>query len=903
MGLRLVNTAPGIVTDPIKPGQFLHLGLKSETQNVQLAATTVDVGYTSMANTGAFPEDDPSLTNLGVTHVFETSERRRPSTGAVSRSLLGNSLVFTKTSNNNGDFGIYEAQIPIHPGDSILAYFKFRKKTAWTPYNPDWCNLTNVVGMYFGVEHGTFNTAAYAFLRNNGSGGSIVFAGPLQAYNTARGGQVELAQDLDPVAGGTQGWMGLADNAVIEIFIRINTYITPFRAELWTRIASTPAPVYQGSIPLGALGLFPNTVFTNSRVGTSETATIFFGNIGRTGDILQLDDWALFPNYGTVVKDGVSTPFSEVEVLPDVPIRYKASTAIKPTDVRAGRWFPTTSGTTPVPSFFYQPGSFLNPLYLTLPKTGPGYMTFERTEPRLESLADGFMIESFISGSSETRIGDLVGPGFSVEDGANAYRLTMLQTTTARTFGILSSLVDVTDIANYYIVPGNIDFRSLKLLRMTVDRRRSRVTLHIDDEKVLDLPINSQPQINSGVQIVPTTTLSGTTLTVDVSVDGGTIWVPHSHTFPLNLLTVADIVNALNADGVFIGAGPQQIEVLNRGDTFGIRTVQAGPLMGIRINGGSSAIGTGKLNLTSPSTTFGIASTFPPAPGPTGKVFFGHPIAASYDATLKMSSIGYLNRYLAWEGEDSLFPDSLGIESTRRFTLDSSGPGFTDMVAGEVVITKADFGSSSTKRFYKRNQSLTDVGGIQVDFSTYVPAYTDEFGQVGASNTAVGAGLTVFLGNKRVFLGFYDCGLSGRVIGIIPGTGTDLDIVNQTLLGVKFSAAVDWSRFNKYRLVIQAFKKIEVWAGTTVNEPIISIPWRNSVDGFDLPLDITSPGVAFGHFNFLTTPSSSISKWGYVRWGHSNGYELAVSQKYPNGRPKYLFGGRAFIQSDFDEAP
>lgn len=903
MGLRLVNTAPGIVTDPIRPGQFLHLGLKSESLNVQLASTNIDVGYTSMANSGVFPEDDANLQKIGVTSVFETSERRRPSTGAVSRTLIGDSLVFTKTTNSSSDYGVYECQIPIHPGDSVLAYFKFRKKTAWTPYNPDWCNLTDIVGMYFGVEHGTFNTAAYAFLRDDGASGSIVFAGPLPSYGSARPGQVELAQDLDPVAAGTQGWVGLADDAVIEVFIRINTYVVPYRAELWTRIASTPAPVLQGSILLSNLGQFPNSVFTNARKGTSETATIFFGNLGQSGDILRLDDWALFPNYGTVIKNGVSTPSSEVEIVPDVPIRYDAADIKKPDEVVAGRWFPTTSGTPPNPTFFYQPGSFLVPLYLSMPKTGSGYMTFEREEPRLEGLVDGFSIEAFLAGSSEANIGNLVGPGFSVEDGASAYRMVMLETASMKSFGISKSLADVTDIINYHVPTSQIDFRSLKLLRMTVDRRRSRVTLHVDDDKVLDLPINTPPQINSGAQVVPTSALSGTTLTLEVSLNSGASWYTHSHTFPANLTDIPAIVAALNADALFTVPGPHQIEVVDRGDTFGIRAIPTGPTVGLRVVGLSTALGVGKLNLTAPSTTYGASSEFPLSPSPTGKVLFGHPVAANFEATLKLSSLGYLSRYLAWEGEDSLAPDSLSIESDRRFTANYNGSGSTTMVAGSVTITKADFGNSATRRYFKRDQSLTDVGGIQVDFSVHVPAYTDEVGQVGAPNTALGAGLTIFLGNKRVFLGFFDCGLSGRKIGIIPGTGTELDIINQTALGTGFSASVDWSLYNKYRIVVQAFKKIEVWAGTTVAEPIISIPWRNSVDGFDLPLDVTSPGIAFGHFHFLTTPASSITQWGYIRWGHSNGYEMAVSQQYPNGRPKYLFGGRAFILSDFNEAP
>lgn len=881
----------------------MHMGLKSETLSVQLSSVKADIGLSSFAHSGTLPENSTILPSIGVTQSFETSERRRPITGEVSKSLSGGSVVLTKTSNSLSEKGIYELTIPITPGNSVLAYFKFRKKTAWATYNPDWCNLTNMVGMYFGVEHGTFNTAAYAFLRDNGTGGSVVFAGPLQSYGTTRPGQTEIATDLDPVAGGSQGWMGLADNATIEFFIRINTYTNPFQAELWTRIASTPAPVFQGSVPLGSFGQFPNSIFTNSRTGTSETATLFFGNIGQTGDVLQVDDWALFPDFRTNLKNGLPSADCGRFLVPDVPILYRSADRALPSDLSVARWFPVTgAGTlTPDPTLFYQPGTYLKPAWMSLIKSESGIKAFKRTEPRLETQADGFMVEAFLAATSTTRVGDLVGPGFVVEDGTTAYQVAMLETPSQKLYGLRSSGA-VTSSASYYLPTESIDFRSLKLIRLTVDRPRSKVYLSVDNENVVEAPISTRPQINSGVQSFPVTIVSGNDLIIDVTTDGGTSWLPHTHTFSSNPTSIAAIVSALNGNAVFTGAGPSQIEALDRGNTFAIRTIQSGPLMGIRINGASSAVGVNGLNMSIPSTTFGQAGVFPSSADAVGKVIMGHPFGQAYDSELKLSFLNYMTRYLAWESVDSLVPDSTGIETARRFTLFQNGVGSSDMTSTELTITKADFSSSATRRYYKKDQNISDVGSIIVDFGFAATAYTDHLGQVNAPNVAIGAGVVIFMGDKRLFLNLYDCGVSGRKIGVIPGSGTEADILNQTELGLKFSAPVDWTRQNIYRLSVRAFHAIEVWSGTIAQDPIITIPWRNDTDGFDLPNDLTTPGVAFGHFHLLTKPNSSKVEWKYFRWGFSNGYEMSLQQKYPNGMPKYLFGGRAFILTDFNEA-
>ena len=895
MGLHLVNTAPGDVVDPVKPGQTIHMGLRSDTLSVQLGTLNLDVGVSSFLHGGVLPENDSNLTRIGVTTAFETSERRRPQTATATKAISSGNLVITKTTNSLSEAGIYELTIPIVPTNSLLGHFKFRKKSAWTTNSPDWCNLTNMTGMYFGVEHGGFNTAAYAFLRDNGGTGSLVLAGPLQSFSTARPGQTQFAYP----------WMSLANNAVLELFLFINTFISPYRAELWTRVAGDPAPVFLGSMPLASLGTFPHTSFNNSRPGVSDTATLFFGNIGQTGDILQLDDWVLYPDYRAAVRSGAANAKHSMLAVPDAPVEFRSSGLSLPTDLAVSRWFPVTGGVSlpPEPSFFFSPGRYLKPRYMTLPKAAFGTVALKRTEPRIETLQDGVMAEAFLAGASTAKNGDLVGPGFTIEDGSSSYKLVMLETPTQKNYGIASDDALSTDATSYYRPAAETDWTTLKLLRMTIDRRRSRVLLHLDEEKVLDLPISTPAEIISGIQTVPTTALLGTTLSLEISVNGGGSYVTRSHVFASEFLTIADIVADIMADAVFVGAGPTQVGVFDRGDSISIRTVQTGALMALRIDGASTALGSGKLEFTASVAHLGAESVFPAAPDAIGKILMGHVYPVNYSSELKLDFMSYLSRYLAWEAEDSFMPDSPALDSAVQFTLFGLGGGGQTVTTEGASLIKTGFLSNSEYRYFKKDQSFNSLGGIQVDFGVNVVEYTDENGQVSAANTAISAGLTLFLGNKRVFVGFFDCGSMGRKIGIVPGSGSDVDILTQTALGKSFSASVDWSLPNKYRISVKANDSIKVWAGTVIGDPIITIPWRNAVDGFDLPLDITAPALAFGHFpNFLTTSSSSTTLWKYVRWGYSNGFDVAVQQMYPDGYPKYLFGGREFILSGFDES-
>jgi len=111
------------------------------------------------------------------------------------------------------------------------------------------------------------------------------------------------------------------------------------------------------------------------------------------------------------------------------------------------------------------------------------------------------------------------------------------------------------------------------------------------DVEFKDIPA----MITSGTQTVPTTTLSGTSLVVGYSTDGGvTFPTTLTHAFIAEKASVALIVADLMADGAFLGGF---ITVINNGTTFSIKTVAGGSLIAIRINVASTSNGAGKLNL------------------------------------------------------------------------------------------------------------------------------------------------------------------------------------------------------------------------------------------------------------------------------------------------------------------
>ena len=791
MALLFVNAAPNKDPSPIGPTFPISIGARDTTGTVSIGKITSSMGRSKYINSGVLPDSDLELARLNAKVSIETVEHLRPITGASGLLATSGNLQFTKLSNLEGEQSIYEVKVPIETAASILGYFKIKVDTSWQQFSPDWINpaMTNMTGVYLSLEHGTWNNSCNVFLRNNGSGGSIVIGGPLQAFNTARPGQHEYAFN----------WLSMPAGSTLEFWIFYNGIglPSPFSApylpvvELWVKRSTDAEATIVAQVPTLSLGEFQSdgSSSSNFRDGTSDFATISFGNAGRSGDVLVLEDWAIFPDYRVSVIEGHATENHSLTIAPDAPTSYVAAKGFLPKESPIGRWFDSSDGIAPNAVLKYQPGRKLTPQSVSIPKDSAGVLAYERDEPRVGTRVDGFMIEAFMGADSGSIITDAFGAGISVEDGLQLFRLVFLETPTIRSIGLSSDLLQTYLLSGYHcplaedgVSPLYVEWRGLQMYRITVDRLRSKVYLDLNESRLLSLPLN-------------------------------------------------------------------------------------------------------------PSGTFNFPTSS------NARASFGFLLNEEASGTAYFSLVNFLPRYKAWEVEDQLLPTA----SVVPFTLTSLGDGSSALDpatpnATELVIGKGAPGFATTCRYYTRSEDFDYTKGILVDFSAKVHTYWNTLGEQFYSSQWVGSGIAIFLGSQKLHLGFFNCGVHGFKIGIIPGTGEVSDIVNQTALGRSFSADATWLEFHKYRVIYKAFDSIKVWVDDLSGAPVITIPWRG--DSFDLPYNTTTSSIAFGHFDDL---SASTTAWQYVRWGQSNGYDVSIEQQYPNGLPSYLFGGKLLTKTECSE--
>lgn len=781
MGPRLVNTFPGSIAGPIVPGDSFQLGLKSETASVSLASLDVKLGMTSLSRGLLVPELDPALAKRGASVRLETTERRRPATGAITRSVASNSLQLQKTSNAIDDQCVYEIATPIEATSSTLGHFKIRS-SSWTLFSPDWINKTQMTGVYLGLEHGGLGTALYAFLRDNGSGGSLVVGGPLASFGGARPGEQEISF----------AWTALPSDTLIEIWIFFNLvgYGPPFSpayepvVEVWTKVAGVdPSPVIQVVIPASTIGHFVVQGTENFRAANSETVSrLFVGNAGRTGDLLKVDDFEIFPDFRFAVREGIPLRGCTLSVLPDAPVVYQSTDGLLPRELPVGRW--NIEGAAPIDSLSYVSAQRSAVHNMSLSKPTSGRMAYSKLEPKMESISpvssnDGCMIEALLAGRPSGYDGDLFGAGVSLDDGAKLFQVGMLNSADTYTFGLLRSLAQQSTVAGYYLPTVAADFRAQRLLRLVVDRRRNKVSVSFDGVKQIERALSS--------------------------------------------------------------------------------------------------------------------STFPSTEGAGGKARFGHVFSSASRGIVDVGFVNYLSRYLAYEAEDAALPTGSSVSFTAVTASDGSGSSM--MTSDALHISKKAFGVSGSKRYFSRAHGFAELGGFLADFRARVLTYTNEKGALFSPSFSTGVGMSVFLGNKRLQVVFANCGVFGKKIAVLPGSGSFQDVLSQTALGKKFSAPASWDAWGNYRVVMRAGVSIEVWTGPITDSPALVIPWRDATNGFDLPADSTAPSIAFGHFDGA---SASESEWGHLRWGSSSGFEAAVTPKF-DSLPPYLFGGRATIFSKFED--
>lgn len=493
MAISAVNLVPGSSSEAVSPTDPVAVGLRSTTSSVDTGSILVHMGFSGVIHGSAVPELDTALASKTESIALETVENRLTASVGISRAVVTGSLVLTKTSNSPSDQCVYAIRAKVAQAASALAYVKFRTNSAWQTQSPDWLNQTSVVCPYIGLEHGQHNTACYAFLRKTGlSTGEVVVGGPLSSLSTARPGETSLA---------STDWAALPDNSVVEMWIYFNQggYLPPYPnpyvpvVEVWVKFPSDAGPVVKHSTIVGDLGTFSSdTNYANSRPGPDDFVTLYIGNAGKTGDVLQIDDWALFPDFRKAVEEGIPTTDHAFRMVPDLNNPYLASSGKLPSETVPCRWVPVTEWGT-VEEAMAAPGWSGVPTQAVLTKSIDGQSGLEREEPRIGQRVDGFVVEAFMSADETRQPTDQVfGAGFGVDDGAKLYQV-VAATGPIRTLGVTKTLTSPGTASSTHLSSTEVDWRSRKLVRMSVDRYRTKVTVEVDDEEVLEAPWGDFP--------------------------------------------------------------------------------------------------------------------------------------------------------------------------------------------------------------------------------------------------------------------------------------------------------------------------------------------------------------------------------------------------------------------------
>lgn len=752
--------------------------MKDDASSVRLGSIEISAGTTSIGFDGVLPESSPVLQSLEAEVSYVTTEHRQPFSTSVAKSISGNSIVFNKTSNDDFEKTLYEIKNPAKRDSSALGYVKFKTNTSWVQHSADWCNLSLMAGPYFALEHGSFNTAIYGFLRNNGTNGSLVLGGPMQNFSTARPSQTEVPLN----------WLTLPNGTSVELWFFFNiTGYNPSHipvVEVWMKRSGVDsAPLLVSQIQMSLLGEFRKDTFPNSRPSPEDNLVLTFGLAGKNGDSLTVEDWKLFPDYRLSASEGMALSASSFSFSPDAPVFYRVSDGLTPEQVSPGRWFPVVEGSfvRPQSYLFYPPGK-TTPYAMHFEKSNAYAGAFQKHEPRLETSEGGF-IEAFMFGTQTTRVGDTFGSGIALDDGTNVYRAVMIETPAFKTIGIAKNDFDTTE-AGYYLPASNINWNTPKLVRLSVDKTRATVSLFVEEVLELEVP---------------------------------------------------------------------------------------------------------------------LASGFPSSSG-AGRVMFGNLTAVDSRGFSRFVEVNYSPRCRAYEPKDQLLPSAAPYSWTLvgpAAPLAASTVWFDPPTpdATSLVIDKEDPSLPGSAIYYRRVDDFSSEKGLFVDFETEFNYYADAFGHGFGSSTVIECGINIELGNKVLKFRFIECGLLGKFVGFVPGSGSEQDLINQTELGRSFSAPLDWLARTKFRLVLRGGLSIELWSGTLMQKPLITIPWRDLSQEFDLPILVSAPAISFGHFG---DNSLSEVKWFYFRYGISNGYEVSVSQQYEGDLPAYLFGGSAFVRSEFD---
>lgn len=283
-----------------------------------------------------------------------------------------------------------------------------------------------------------------------------------------------------------------------------------------------------------------------------------------------------------------------------------------------------------------------------------------------------------------------------------------------------------------------------------------------------------------------------------------------------------------------------------------------------------------------------------PASNGDPSISIGHIESTASLGSLGLAKLTYVTRYGAWDVSDQNYPDAAEVGWFNSNEMGAPQVEFNLVGESEPTDLAIICGLGDAKSYILDSSRLS----IYPETGLYVEASV----AVDSTSPFVDAGILIDTEFVRVYLSFFNCGLHGLKVGVLPGSGAADDIINQTELGRKFSVSHDWTVMSTYRLLVRPYKSIDLYINNFKGLPILSIPWRNNYEGFDLPQsDSFGASLAFGHIDSMGEgASSSITYWKNFRWGESRGMDVSVSVD-PKTLGANTFGGTLLVFNSFDE--
>jgi len=733
------------------PGGPYRFGLRSTppAARVALGGTLLHLGSSDIRRHSTnLPESDEALAAYETQVFFHSMEGLSPQVDGVCTAFEWvNSLELDRLNGNPFGKCVYDIKQAVPADASVMGHVCIIK-AAWALSQPDWLYKPNIASPYIGLRHNQTITGVDVFFQGGGTPG-IWICGPLQAFQQVRYYEHFVAFD----------WVALPDGTPIDIWLVMATtgFIPPQSpayaptAEVWVGAGNLIPTSRVLRVPMGALGFVFEGV-------PEDSVSLLFGNTSAVSSSIFIEDWDLYPDFRVAIDNGDPRTSHEVRYSVASPASYRASSQQEPEG-----WDFVVSGATASKEFGYQPGNHSLSQSLRVTKSGTGYARYERDEPILATATEA-SLEVFCTGIPTTYAGNVFGAGLELDDGTNVYRVIMLRGTAAGVYylGLASGGSPVSDLS--YTDRYEIDFQSLRLIRVTVDKVRDEVRLYVDGALALTVPI------------------------------AGRSWPTSGGTAAARVGHILSIASAGRFDYVF-------------------------------------------------SNLYTTAFSF----------------------------------------EASLLPDA-GLPRS-PFVLTAT-PGNT-ATAG-LTLEKADFGVPLTGVYYSAPIDMDVMSGAWVEFSMKVSHYTDRYGGDLATHASTGIGVKMNFGEYLLTFICVDSAAAGRYVGVIPGSGSIDDLLNQTTLGRSFSSPWDWLEDQTYRIHYKPFESVEVWVGSVVTAPQIVIPWK---DGFDLPdINLGTTGVSFGH---ISPDESGTSVWHFFRAGGPTGYDVGVEQLFSEDPAAYHYAGKA----------